>query len=187
MNYFQFSVSFGTILVSWNSQGLLSRLEWSENRLSFRQKVQVPHLLVDLIDQIRAYFYQGEPLRAICWDQIDQSGWTEFQTGVYQTISKIPHGETRTYGWVARRLGKSSASRAVGQALRKNPLPILIPCHRILACNSMGGFMGTVDPSQPELQLKRRLMTLEEEYQNPLFSFVAPGWSGYDQTFRRHV
>ncbi len=183
MNHFYFPVSFGTILVSWNSQGLLSRIGWSEGRLTIGQRVKVPHNLVDLIDRIRGYFYQGEPLGSIDWDHLDQSDWTEFQHKVYRTISAIPHGETRTYGWVSARIGNLSASRAVGQALRKNPLPILIPCHRILALTSMGGFMGAIDPSRPEIQLKRRLLMLEEEYQSPLFSFLTPGprWTSYDR------
>lgn len=173
-------MSFGTILVSWNAQGSLCRIEWSENRLAVYQKVQVPTALAELIDRIRGYFYAGEPMGEVPWDLLDQSDWSAFQRDVYMTISRIPHGETRTYGWVAARLGNSAASRAVGQALRKNPLPILIPCHRVLSSNSLGGFMGTSDPSQPELKLKRRLMQLEEEYRSPLFSFLTPGasWAG---------
>ena len=180
MNHFHFPVSFGTILVSWNSQGHLSRIEWSQGRLAVWQRVRVPTALADLIDQIRGYFYQGEPIGEIPWDQLDQLEWSDFQRDVYQTIFRIPHGETRTYGWVASQLGKCSASRAVGQALRKNSLPILIPCHRVLSTTSIGGFMGVIDPSQPELELKRRLMVLEEEYRSPLFSFLTPGagWTG---------
>jgi methylated-DNA-[protein]-cysteine S-methyltransferase len=184
LNYFYFPVSFGTILVAWNSQGLLNRIEWSENRLAFYQRVRIPPALCDLIDRIRGYFYQGEPIGKIPWDQIDQSEWTSFQREVYFTIAQIPHGETRTYGWVAKRIGRYAASRAVGQALRKNPLPILIPCHRILSPNSLGGFMGVVDPRQPELQLKRKLMTLEEQYQSPVFSFLttsSAAWIGRNQ------
>lgn len=174
MNYFHFPVSFGTILINWNSEGLLRRIEWSENRLALFQRVKIPTRLADLIDQIRSYFYQGEPLDPVPWDLLDQSDWSIFQTKVYQVISTIPHGETRTYGWVARQLGQATASRAVGQALRKNPLPILIPCHRVFASHSIGGFMGTVDPAQPELQLKRKLIVLEEEYCSPIFSFLTP-------------
>ena len=141
-------------------------------------KVKIPHALLDLVDRIRSYFYQGEPIGPVPWDLLDQNGWSDFQREVYHVISQIPHGETRTYGWVASRLGNVAASRAVGQALKKNPFPILIPCHRVLSMNSLGGFMGVAHPSQPEVQLKRRLMTLEEEYQSPVFSFITPatGW-----------
>jgi len=183
LNHFHFPVSFGTVLVSWNAEGLLSRIEWSETRLAVWQRSRISSDLVDLIDRIRGYFYQGEPIGPVPWDKLDQTGWSDFQKEVYQTISQIPHGETRTYGWVASRLGNISASRAVGQALKKNPFPILIPCHRVLSTTSIGGFMGTADPSQPEHQLKRKLMMLEEEYCSPLFSFLTPRafWSSGDR------
>jgi methylated-DNA-[protein]-cysteine S-methyltransferase len=172
LNHFHFPVSFGTILISWSAQGILNRIEWSEGRLAIHYPVRVPQRISDLSDQIRGFFYQGEPLGPVPWDLIDQSDWSDFKREVYHIISSIPHGETRTYGWVAKRLGNSAASRAVGQALKRNPLPILIPCHRILGDHSVGGFMGTKDPSHPQLQLKRRLLQLEENYQSPVFSFL---------------
>lgn len=182
LNHFHFPVSFGTILLSWNSDDLLTRIEWSENRLAVWQKVRVPAPIVELVDRFRTYFYQGEPVGLVPWDLLDKTDWTEFQRDVYRVIAEIPHGETRTYGWVAERMGKRMASRAVGQALRKNPLPILLPCHRVLSSTSIGGFMGVSDPSRSELQLKRKLMSLEEEYCNPVFSFIGPGfgqsWQG---------
>jgi O-6-methylguanine DNA methyltransferase len=78
-----------------------------------------------------------------------------FQRAVLTAIQKIPFGETRSYGWVARAIGKPRASRAVGQALGANPIPIIIPCHRIIASDgSLGGYGGG-------LPLKRKLLTLE--------------------------
>lgn len=183
MNHFHFPVSFGTVLVSWNSQDLLTRIEWSECKLASLQRVKIPNTLLDVVDRIRGYFYEGEPIGPVPWALLDQSNWTSFQSQVYWVIGQIPHGETRTYGWVAARMGNSAASRAVGQALRKNPFPILIPCHRVLSSNSIGGFMGTADPSQVEVQLKKRLMMLEEEYKSPVFSFLTPArsWVAYSQ------
>ncbi len=174
MNYFQFPISFGSILVHWSSQGLLSQVEWSQHPFaSCQNKVKLPQCLQSIVDQITVFFYRGQPIVQIPWSQIDQSGWSEFQKEVYLWTSRVPHGETRTYGWLAAQVGKKSAFRAVGQALRKNPLPILIPCHRILSVTSMGGFMGVIDPLQPELQLKWRLLQLEEEYRSPFFPFMA--------------
>ncbi len=172
VNYFHFPVSLGTILIRWNSEGLLCRVEWFEQRLAICSEAGVPGLLSEVIERMRGYFYGGEPMGTVPWEVLDQKDWSVFQTKVYQVISTIPHGETRTYGWVAKQLGQASASRAVGQALRKNPLLILIPCHRVLASQSVGGFMGAVDPTRPELQLKRKLMALEEEYCSPIFSFL---------------
>ncbi len=64
---------------------------------------------------------------------------TPFRRRVWAAIAAIPAGRTRTYGEIARDLG--SAPRAVGQAVGDNPLPILIPCHRVLAASGLGGFM----------------------------------------------
>jgi methylated-DNA-[protein]-cysteine S-methyltransferase len=172
VNYFHFSVSFGTVWMGWNAQEKLTQVGWSENRVSLFQKVNLSPSLLDLMDQIRIYFAYGEPLGPVPWHCVEQNEWSAFQKKVYHAISRIPHGETRTYGWVAKSVGQASASRAVGQALRKNPLPILIPCHRVLGSHSLGGFMGTVDPDQPEMRLKRKLMQLEEEYRSPIFSFL---------------
>ena len=80
---------------------------------------------------------------------------TEFDHRVWLTLKEIPFGETRTYKWLAERIGKPKASRAVGQALGRNPIPILLPCHRIIESDgSIGGFSGGVD-------IKRRLLDIE--------------------------
>lgn len=66
---------------------------------------------------------------------------TEFQLAVYKIVATIPKGETRSYKWVAERLGKPNAARAVGQALKANPTYKIIPCHRVVRSDgSIGGF-----------------------------------------------
>ncbi len=68
---------------------------------------------------------------------------TEFQKGVWRALLRIPFGETTTYGDLARRLGKPDAVRAVGAANGANPIPIVIPCHRVIGSNgSLVGFGG---------------------------------------------
>jgi O-6-methylguanine DNA methyltransferase len=170
----------GSLRISWNPEGLLSGISLKEavsSRASseFTDPVKIPHVAMQLMLEFHDYFSSGQPLRTIPWDFLDQSGWSEFQRKVYQTITLIPHGETRTYGWVAYRMGSWGAGRAVGQALRNNPFPVLIPCHRVVAAGSLGGFMGCGDPNQPELHMKQQLIALEETYLNPFFSFVSPG------------
>jgi len=125
-----------------------------------------------LFKALQRFFEDGTPLGGVPWAFLDQANWTEFQGSVYRAIAEIPHGETRTYGWVASRVGNPSASRAVGQALRSNPVPILIPCHRVTAVASVGGFMGTIDPGCSEILLKQRLIALEEGFVNPIFDFL---------------
>lgn len=80
---------------------------------------------------------------------------TDFEHSVWLCIKDIPYGETRTYKWVAERIGKPNAFRAVGQALGKNPMPIVLPCHRVIESDgSLGGYSGGID-------IKRRLLDLE--------------------------
>jgi methylated-DNA-[protein]-cysteine S-methyltransferase len=65
---------------------------------------------------------------------------TFFQKEVWRKVKEIPWGETRTYGEMAKAIGKSKALRAVGRALGANPLPIFIPCHRVISKRGLGGF-----------------------------------------------
>jgi methylated-DNA-[protein]-cysteine S-methyltransferase len=68
---------------------------------------------------------------------------TRFQREVWDALRRIPWGETRSYGELARELGRPGAARAVGQANGRNPLPVLIPCHRVLASDGgIGGYLG---------------------------------------------
>lgn len=77
---------------------------------------------------------------------VDLSGGTEFQQAVWRELRKIARGKTRSYGEVARAIGKPKAVRAVGGACGANPIPVLIPCHRVLAAHGkIGGFGGGLD------------------------------------------
>ncbi|MBS0169666.1 MAG: methylated-DNA--[protein]-cysteine S-methyltransferase [Nitrospira sp.] len=86
---------------------------------------------------------------------VDWSAGTTFQRKVWKAITKIPYGRLRSYQWVAMRVGGKQYARAVGMALGANPVPIVVPCHRIVAHDgSLGGFSCG-------LPLKRRLLKLE--------------------------
>jgi len=78
---------------------------------------------------------------------------------VLEQTRKIPYGHTMTYGELAAVIGRKGASRAVGSALSKNPYPIIIPCHRVISSNGMGGFCGNKDSES--LSVKRKLLELE--------------------------
>lgn len=80
---------------------------------------------------------------------------TDFQKQVWQQLLKIPYGQHISYGEQARRLGRPKASRAVGAANGKNPIGIIIPCHRVIgASGSLTGFAGGIE-------MKRQLLALE--------------------------
>jgi len=82
---------------------------------------------------------------------------TDFQIDVWKALQTIPFGETRSYGEIARVIGKPKASRAVGMANNRNPIVIIVPCHRVIGHDgSLTGFGGGIE-------LKRRLLELEQK------------------------
>lgn len=81
---------------------------------------------------------------------------TAFEREVWLSLRTIPYGEIRSYKWIAERIGRPNAVRAVGQALKKNPLPIVLPCHRVVASDgSIGGYSSGIS-------IKRQLLDLEQ-------------------------
>lgn len=116
---------------------------------------QSPQHFNDLIERLTMYFKGRETTFPV---KLDLSGATAFQRDVWEITRAIPYGGTRSYGWVAGQLKKPGAARAVGQALGRNPLPIIIPCHRVIAGNGgPGGFNGGIE-------CKKQLLRLEGAY-----------------------
>lgn len=84
---------------------------------------------------------------------------TPFQWRVLKATLKIPLGETRSYQWIANKVGSPGAVRAVGQALRRNPYPVMIPCHRVIKSDGgLGGYVGEKDSKK-----KIELLELEKK------------------------
>jgi methylated-DNA-[protein]-cysteine S-methyltransferase len=82
---------------------------------------------------------------------------TEFQQNVWSALQGIPYGETRSYGEIAKSVGRSKAARAVGMANNKNPIPIFIPCHRVIGANGkLVGYAGGLDVKQYLLNLEQK-------------------------------
>ena len=77
---------------------------------------------------------------------LDLTAGTAFQQSVWRAVEKIPLGQTRSYGEIARAIGQPNGVRAVGGACGANPIPVLVPCHRVLAANGkLGGFSGGLE------------------------------------------
>ena len=111
-----------------------------------------PHLFDDLMERLRTYF-SGH--KVAFPDKLDLFRATHFQREVWEITRLIPYGETRSYAWVAEQIKRPKAMRAVGQALARNPLPIIVPCHRVVASDGkLGGFSGGV-------KMKKCLLSLE--------------------------
>jgi methylated-DNA-[protein]-cysteine S-methyltransferase len=115
--------------------------------------VEDPRSLKDITVRLQAYF-QGEFIEF--HDKIDPQG-TPFQKQVWAVTRRITYGQTQSYLWVAREIKRPLSARAVGQALGANPLPIIVPCHRVLASSGkLGGFGGGLDMKQKLLQMESR-------------------------------
>ena len=105
------------------------------------------------IDQLSEYFAGNRKDFDL---PLDLNG-TAFQLSVWRALLKIPYGETRTYGEIARSLGKPQAARAVGMANHDNPVAVVVPCHRVVGHDgSLTGYAGG-------LHLKRALLALERQ------------------------
>jgi methylated-DNA-[protein]-cysteine S-methyltransferase len=109
-----------------------------------------PPVLKDTAAQLEEYF-AGERTE---FDVPMELDGTTFQKEVWAELTRIPYGETISYGELARRVGRPKGPRAVGQANGRNPIPIIVPCHRVLAGNGIGGYGGG-------LPMKRTLLAVE--------------------------
>lgn len=144
MNYTYFKSSFGWVGVARSPLGISrvvmgkpNETEIEDSLLLGTEATKSEDGLSEAVNLLRRYF-SGEPVEFNL--DLDLRAGTEFQQMVWKTTYRIPYGEVRSYGWIAREIGKPLATRAVGRAEGANPVPIIIPCHRVL--RSDGGLGG---------------------------------------------
>lgn len=114
----------------------------------------LPAALAEAKRQLEEYF-AGERRE---FDLPLASRGTEFQQRVWGELRRIPFGETISYGELAARIGKPTASRAVGAANGRNPLPVVVPCHRVISHDGkLGGYGGGLPTKQALLDMERRV------------------------------
>lgn len=150
MIFTRFTSPLGEILLCAASEGLCRLTLAAEGQPDPEAARRDDDALAEARDQLLAYLAG----RRRCFSLPLAPGGSDFQREVWSALLRIPWGETRTYGELARRLGREGAARAIGTANGANPLPLLIPCHRVLAADGLGGYSGG-------LALKRRLLELE--------------------------
>jgi len=127
----------GTLRLVAGDHGLTD-LAWSEDE-SVGAETNDPCLLLAR-EELRQYF-SGQLKNFTV--KVDFSRWQGFTARVYAALRAVPYGETITYGELARRAGQPAAARAVGRLMAKNPLPIILPCHRVIAANgALTGYSG---------------------------------------------
>ncbi len=152
----------GRLFIALSSKGIIA-LEYEESETAFISRlthrvggrpVRSPDRLEDVAHQVTAYL---EGTRQSFDLPVDLAGLTPFQQRVLQAVARVPRGKVATYSEIARRIDQPKAARAVGQALRRNPIPIVIPCHRVLASDGgLGGYTG-----RGGVRTKRQLLALE--------------------------
>ena len=114
-----------------------------------------PPLLAEAEGQLRRYF-TGEQTSFTL--PLVVRGGSDFERAVWQAIAAIPYGETRSYGAIARAVGQPEAAQAVGTACNRNPLPIIVPCHRVIGADGkLVGFGGGLHRKRWLLQLEARV------------------------------
>ena len=155
MNYAYLDTPVGTLLIAGDASAVLqitfpSRGKAAKAEAGWVESQRGP--VAEAVRQLREYF-AGERTE---FDLPLAPRGTEFQRSVWRQLRGIPYGETISYGELARRVGNPKASRAVGSANGKNPLPIVIPCHRVIAGDgTLGGFGGGLPTKQTLLALEQ--------------------------------
>lgn len=161
MNYCYFESPIGPLLVAGNAEAVTQigfpkekrprrpAPDWTESRQG---------VVAAAVAQLREYFMR----RRTEFDLPLAPEGTAFQQRVWKSLQTIPYGETISYAELAKRTGNPKAARAVGSANGCNPIPIVIPCHRVIAADgTLGGFGGGLD-------VKQSLLTLESGGHRPL-------------------
>jgi methylated-DNA-[protein]-cysteine S-methyltransferase len=147
--YVVFDTAFGACGLRWNRVGVTrlalpqAKADKTEQRVTsgadHRRADGAPAAIMALVADIQRYF-AGEEIdfSAVA---VDVQGRNDFEHGIYKAARAIGFGYTVTYGELARRAGAPGLTRETGQALGRNPVPLIVPCHRIVAANGrLGGF-----------------------------------------------
>jgi O-6-methylguanine DNA methyltransferase len=176
--YFTLETPLGVVYVAFNTHGL-SAVQRAESPAGFEQSFR---------EQFgRSVYVASEPPTAIAGElrrelhgdgkarvRFDLRGLSEFERAVLLKALEIPRGEVRPYAWVAREIGNPKAVRAVGTALSNNPVPIFIPCHRVVRSNGQTGEYGLGGEANKRTMLRAEGITLErlQELANKGIRFI---------------
>ncbi|MGB6117153.1 MAG: methylated-DNA--[protein]-cysteine S-methyltransferase [Mesorhizobium sp.] len=164
--YHLFDTSLGTIGIAWRGNSIVRLLLPQSDLGAMARKLEgfgahraAPTPAVEkVIDMIRHYTAGAD----IDFSQVDVDAGEvgAMRTAIYGELRKVRHGETLTYGDLARRAGYPGMAREIGEAMGKNPVPLIVPCHRVVAANGkLGGFSapGGAMTKEKMLRLERAL------------------------------
>lgn len=146
----------GLLAIRGNDKGI-GAIEYIEKEVEVSP--EPPAFLLECVRQLEEYF---EGKRSAFHELPLLMRGTEFQLRVWDALLGVPFGETTTYGTLASEVGDKNAARAVGTALNRNPLAIIVPCHRIVASGNDGGYAGGME--------RKRWLLAHESRDLPSFS-----------------
>lgn len=149
MFYYTFVSNVGEITVT-SDENYIKAVHFGRSEY----KTKLTPLISEAVNQLREYF-KGD--RKIFTVPLNPDG-TDFQQKVWKALTEIPYGQTISYGEIAEKIGKPRGARAVGNANNKNPIAIMIPCHRVIGAN------GSLTGYAAGLNIKKQLLSLEKFY-----------------------
>lgn len=163
--YSYYDSPVGQLLIATTAHGLYG-IEFPKSRHPLKRSSEWIHAHQPLFDEVSRQlelYFSGQLQKFDL--PLDLRG-TDFQTSVWKTLATIPYGETWTYAQLANAISNPKAMRAVGNANGKNPIPIILPCHRVIGSNgALTGFSGG-------LETKHYLLTLEKGEQPDLLQSI---------------
>jgi O-6-methylguanine DNA methyltransferase len=148
--YATLASSVGEVFVAWNGRGVSAIGAADEDKFGawFDRAVGRPlhrrDALPDRLERAIDRWLAGDRSTTI---RLDLRGWSPFEQAVWMKTAQIPYGEVRPYGWIASEIGRPKAVRAVGTALAHNPVPLVVPCHRVVRTD---GTIGQYSLGGPE-------------------------------------
>jgi O-6-methylguanine DNA methyltransferase len=156
MNYYsEVKTVMGNLRIGCSSKGITAISLANESRTAFEQaylkRMGARPQQGKIPERFERAVIQAAAGRAYAPVPVDITGLSEFQMKVLKALQKVRRGDVRTYAWLARQAGRPGAARAVGNTMARNPIPILIPCHRVVPSSGGTGNYGLGKPRKREL------------------------------------
>lgn len=159
VNLVTIPTKYGSFKIAYSLKGLINlSFPPISKRMKSKQDFKPKNSLEKKIYRDINTYFSGKPL--VFSYQLDLSGSTPFQAKVWKALQKIHYAQVVSYADIAQKINNPKSFRAVGNACRKNPLPIIIPCHRVIKKNkSLGNFSGGIEWKQRLLNLEKVFLT----------------------------